>query len=84
VGAVGLTLLGLAATVWLDRLLIQAGLPELATVVSRGNLTSAVAAGSAATVGALVASRRPTPRWAGCWSPSAVLAAFGLACSSTR
>jgi hypothetical protein len=61
VGAVGLTLLGLAATVWRDRLLIQAGQPELATVVSRGNLTSAVAAGSAATVGALVASRRPTP-----------------------
>jgi hypothetical protein len=26
----------------------------------------------------------PHPRWAGCWSPSAVLAAFGLACSSTR
>jgi hypothetical protein len=52
-------LLGLAATVWLDRLLIEAGLPELATVLSSSNLTSAVAAVSAATVGALVASRRP-------------------------
>lgn len=54
-----LTFLGLAATVWLDRLLIEAGLPELATVLSGGNLTPAVAAVSAATVGALVASRRP-------------------------
>jgi hypothetical protein len=52
-------LLGLAATVWLDRLLIEAGLPELATVLSSSNLTSAVAAVSAATVGALLASRRP-------------------------
>jgi hypothetical protein len=57
-----LTLLGLAATVWLDRLLIEAGLPELATVLSGGNLTSAVAAVSAATIGAVVASRRPRHR----------------------
>jgi hypothetical protein len=57
-----LTLLGLAATVWLDRLLIEAGLPELTTVLSRGNLTSVVAGVSAATVGALVASRRPRHR----------------------
>ena len=64
------TLIGLAATVWLDRLLIEAGLPELATVLSRGNLTSAVAGVSAATVGAaLVASRRPATGWDGCWSP---------------
>ena len=54
-----LTMLGLAVTVWLDRLLIEAGLPELATVLSRGNLTSAAAGVSAATVGAVLASRRP-------------------------
>jgi hypothetical protein len=80
-----LTLLGLAATVWLDRLLIEAGLPELATVLSRGNLTSAVAAVSAATVGALVASRRPHHRVG--WLLVALglsLAAFGFAFSYTR
>jgi hypothetical protein len=54
-----LAMLGLPAIVWLDRLLIEAGLPELAMGLSRGNLTTAVAAGSAATVGAVVASRRP-------------------------
>jgi hypothetical protein len=57
-----LTLLGLAATVWLDQLLIEAGLPALTTVLSRGNLTSVVAGVSAATVGAVVASRRPRHR----------------------
>jgi hypothetical protein len=39
-----LTLLGLAATVWLDRLLRQAGLPELTFLLGRGNFTAAVAA----------------------------------------
>ena len=80
-----LTLLGLAVTVWLDRLLIEAGLPELATVLSRGNLTSAVAAVSAATVGALVASRRPHHRVG--WLLVALglsLAASGFAFSYTR
>jgi hypothetical protein len=57
-----LTLLGLAATVWLDRLLRQAGLPELTFLLGRGNFTAAVAAVSAATVGAVVASRRPAHR----------------------
>jgi hypothetical protein len=57
-----LTLLGLAATVWLDRLLRQAGLPELTFLLGSGNFTSAVAAVSAATVGAVVASRRPAHR----------------------
>jgi hypothetical protein len=80
-----LTLLGLAVTVWLDRLLIEAGLPELATVLSRGNLTSAVAGVSAATVGALVASRRPRHRVG--WLLVALglsLAASGFTFSYTR
>jgi hypothetical protein len=80
-----LAMLGLAVTVWLDRLLIEAGLPELATVLSRGNLTSAVAAVSAATVGALVASRRPRHRVG--WLLVALglsLAAMGFAFSYTR
>jgi hypothetical protein len=80
-----LTLLGLAATVWLDRLLIEAGLPELATVLSSGNLTSVVAGVSAATVGALVASRRPRHRVG--WLLVALglsLAASGFAFSYTR
>jgi hypothetical protein len=57
-----LTLLGLAATVWLDALLRQAGFPELAFLLGGGNVTGEVAAVSAATVGALVASRRPHHR----------------------
>jgi hypothetical protein len=80
-----LTVLGLGVTVWLDRLLIEAGLPELATVLSRGNLTSAVAGMSAATVGALVASRRPRHRVG--WLLVALglsLAASGFAFSYTR
>jgi hypothetical protein len=53
-----LTLLGLAATAWLDQLLRRAGLPEL-TVLSASNIAMVVAAVSAATVGAVVAARRP-------------------------
>jgi hypothetical protein len=53
-----LTMLGLAVAAWLDHLLRQAGMPEL------GGLQAAsapllVAAVSAATVGAVLASRRP-------------------------
>ena len=53
-----LTMLGLAVAAWLDHLLHQAGMPEL------GGLQAAsapllVAAVSAATVGAVLASRRP-------------------------
>jgi hypothetical protein len=80
-----LAMLGLPATVWLDRLLIEAGLPELATVLSSGNLTSAVAAVSAATVGAVVASRRPYHRVG--WLLVALglsIAASGFAFSYTR
>jgi hypothetical protein len=53
-----LTLLGLATTAWLDRLLGQAGRPELAWL-GAGNAASALAAVIAATVGAVVAGRRP-------------------------
>jgi hypothetical protein len=80
-----LTLLGLAATVWLDRLLRQAGLPELTFLLGRGNFTAAVAAVSAATVGAVVASRRPAHRVG--WLLVALglsIAASGFAFSYTR
>jgi hypothetical protein len=58
-----LTLLGLAATAWLGHLLGQAGLPELALLQGGnfpgGNFPLVGAAVSAATVGAVLASRRP-------------------------
>jgi hypothetical protein len=53
-----LTVLGLAATVWLDRLLRRAGLPELASLPA-SSIPTVVAAVSAATVGAVLAGRRP-------------------------
>jgi hypothetical protein len=64
-----LTLLGLAATVWLDRLLRQAGRPELAALPASG-IPLAVAAVSAATVGRWWPAADPATRWAGCWSAS--------------
>jgi hypothetical protein len=57
-----LIFLGLVATLWLDRLLRRAGFSELTYLLGSGNATEAVAALSAATVGALVASRRPRHR----------------------
>jgi hypothetical protein len=80
-----LALLGLAATVRLDQLLIETGFPQLTAVLSRGHLTSAAAAVSAATVGAVVASRRPDHRVG--WLLVALglaLAASGFAFSYTR
>ena len=53
-----LVLLGLAATAWLDRLLRQAGLAEL-TWLNLSSIPQVVAAVSAATVGAVLAARRP-------------------------
>jgi hypothetical protein len=53
-----LALLGLPATVWLDRLLRQAGMPEL-TSLGASSIPLVVATVSAATVGAVLASRRP-------------------------
>ncbi len=53
-----LCLLGLAATVWFDHLLRQAGRPELVQL-NAGGVTAALGAVSAATAGAVLASRRP-------------------------
>jgi hypothetical protein len=53
-----LTLVGLLATVWLDRLLRQAGRAGLTTLTASG-IPVAVAAVSAVTVGAVLAGRRP-------------------------
>jgi hypothetical protein len=52
-----LTLLGLVATAWLDHLLRQAGTPEL-TWLHLSGIPQVAAAVSAATVGAVLASRR--------------------------
>jgi hypothetical protein len=53
-----LTVLGLAGTLWVDRLLRQAGGAGLAALTAIG-IPLAVAAVSAATVGAVLAARRP-------------------------
>jgi hypothetical protein len=53
-----LTVLGLLATAWLDRLLRQAGRPDLTALPASG-IPLAVAAVSAVTVGAVLAARRP-------------------------
>jgi hypothetical protein len=54
-----LAMLGLAVVPWMDRLIIRAGRPDLAAFVP-GNIVGPVLAMlSAATVGALLASRRP-------------------------
>jgi hypothetical protein len=53
-----LTLLGLAATAWLDHLLRQVGRPEL-TSLGVSSIPLVMAAVSAGTVGAVLASRRP-------------------------
>jgi hypothetical protein len=52
-----LAVLGLAATAWLDRLLRQAGRPELPSL-SASSIPLVVAAVSAVTVGAVLAGRR--------------------------
>jgi hypothetical protein len=54
-----LTLLSLPVIAWLDQLLRQAGLAELSTLQA-ANLLWILAGVSAATVGALLASRRPS------------------------
>jgi hypothetical protein len=61
-GLWALTLAGLGATLWLDALLRRDGYPGLTYLLGTGNSTVLVAAVSAATVGALVASRRPGHR----------------------
>jgi hypothetical protein len=52
-------MLGLAVVPWMDGLLRQAGRPDLVVLVPRSVVGPVVAVVSAATVGALVASRRP-------------------------
>ncbi|MDP9207562.1 MAG: hypothetical protein M3O65_03510, partial [Actinomycetota bacterium] len=52
-----LTLLGLAATLWVDALLREAGREELAT--SASSIPLKVAVVSAVTVGVVLAARRP-------------------------
>jgi hypothetical protein len=54
-----LTMLGLAVAAWLDHLQRQAGTPETAWLLQPGSAPLLVAAVSAATVGALLGSRRP-------------------------
>jgi len=61
-GLLALTLLGLGATLWLDALLRRDGYPELAYLLGTGNAPTLVASVSAASVGALVAGRRPGHR----------------------
>jgi hypothetical protein len=61
----GLATLGFAVIVWLDHLLRQAGRPDLAPLGVFA-IPPTLAAVSAWTVGAVVASRRPRHRWAGC------------------
>jgi hypothetical protein len=54
-----LTMLGLAVAAWLDHLQRQAGSPETAWLLQPASIPLLVAAVSAATVGALLGSRRP-------------------------
>jgi hypothetical protein len=54
-----LTMLGLAVAAWLDHLQRQAGSPETAWLLQPASIPLLVAAVSAATVGAVVGSRRP-------------------------
>jgi hypothetical protein len=54
-----LTLLGLGATIWLDHLSRQAGRPDLAENIPGNFLGPMLALVSAATVGAVLATRRP-------------------------
>src|SRR5512132_480305 len=58
-GLWGLAILGLAVVPWMDRRLRQAGRPDLVALVPGNVVGPVVAAVSAATVGALLASRRP-------------------------
>jgi hypothetical protein len=54
----GLAVLGVAGTLWIDRLLRQAGRADL-TALTASTIPMAVAALSAVTVGAVLAARRP-------------------------
>jgi hypothetical protein len=54
-----LVMLGIPVIAWMDRLLRQAGRPDLAALVPGSIVGPVVAVLSAATVGAVLASRRP-------------------------
>jgi hypothetical protein len=54
-----LTILGLAVIAWLDQLSRQAGQPDLAQLTGGSVVGPVLAAVSAATAGAVLASRRP-------------------------
>src|SRR6266508_6028771 len=54
-----LAMLGLPVTAWLDHLSRQAGRPDLAQLADASVLAPVLALVSAATVGAVLASRRP-------------------------
>jgi hypothetical protein len=58
-GLWALAILGLAVVPWMDRLIIRAGRPDLAAFVPGSVVGPVVAMVSAATVGAVLASRRP-------------------------
>jgi hypothetical protein len=60
-----LTLLSVPVVGWLDQLLCQAGLAEL-TILGAATFPLLAAVVTAATVGAVLASRGPATRWAGC------------------
>jgi hypothetical protein len=65
VGLWALVLLGLAAVAWLDHLLRQAGRLGLVMLII-SSMPAVLAAIGAATVGAVLASRRPAHPVAGC------------------
>jgi hypothetical protein len=65
-----LVMLGVAVVVWPDQLLRQFARPELVVLTPKA-FPPVLGALSTATVGAVVASRRPAIRWAGCCWASA-------------
>ena len=64
-GLWALAMLGLAVVRWMDELLRQAGRPDLAQLTP-DTAPPVLAMVSGATVGAVLASRRPATRSAGC------------------
>ena len=58
-GLWALAMLGLAVVPWMDRLMIRAGRSDLAVLVPGNIVGPVLAVLSAATVGAVLASRRP-------------------------
>jgi hypothetical protein len=66
----GLVLLAVPTIAWWDHRLRQVGRPELAPLGESG-VPYLLGMVSAATVGVVVASRRPATRWSGCCWPLA-------------